>query len=39
MEGIMEKRRKNVMQVILVMIYIVLTLSGLVIMKLGLNTV
>lgn len=37
MEGIMEKRRKNVMQVILVMIYIVLTLSGLVLMKLGGN--
>lgn len=34
----MEKRRKNIMKIILVIIYLMLTVSGLVLMKLGGNS-
>ena len=37
MEQIIEKRSRNVMQFVLICIYIVLTLSGLTLMKLGGN--
>lgn len=34
----MDKRRKNVMKIVLVIIYLILTVSGLVLMKLGGNS-
>lgn len=34
----MDKRRKNIMKIILVIIYLILTVSGLVLMKLGGNS-
>ena len=38
MEGIVEKRRKNIMQFILIGVYIILTISGLTLMKVGGNS-
>lgn len=34
----MEKRRRNIMKIVLIIIYLVLTVSGLILMKLGGNT-